>query len=231
MKQAVIMAAGKGVRMKPLTDDLPKPLIEINGKPFIAYLLESLDQAGYEKVFMVVEYLKDKIKNAFKDHSYNFDLQFVDQGEPLGTGHAVNAVKDIVQGEFAVISADDIYLPESLKDIPFEDGYNYIYAFKHPEPSRFGVLVCEGDFLTELEEKPENPKSDLTNAGLYKFTPEIFDALSKIGKSPRGEYELTSAVDLLAKERKVKVKQLKFWQPLGNLDDIPLVEECIRNNF
>lgn len=231
MKQAVVLAAGKGIRMTPLTENKPKPLIEINGKPFITYLLGNLDKAGYEKVFLVVEYLKEQIKAYFKNHDYGFELIFIDQGDYLGTGHAVKMAEGYVKGEFAVIMGDDVYSFNDLNNIPFGDNYNYIYAFKHDEPSRFGVIIYEGEYLVDLEEKPENPKSDLINCGLYKFTPEIFDALSKIDKSERGEYELTSAVILLSKERKIKIKQVEFWQPLGINEDIPKVEECIKRNF
>ncbi|MFC2136148.1 sugar phosphate nucleotidyltransferase [Bacteroidota bacterium] len=231
MKQAVVLAAGKGERMLPLTEGLPKPLIKINDKPFITYLLDNLEKAGYEKVFLVVEYLKDKMKEYFANHSYSFDFQFIDQGEPMGTGHAVLVAKDYVEGEFAVINGDDIYPLNDLKNIPFGDNYNYIYAFKHENPKNFGVIVYEGEFLVDLEEKPENPKSNLVNSGLYKFTPEIFDALSKIHKSKRGEYELTSAIYLLAKEKRVKVKEVEFWQPFGKLEDIPIVEKLVKEKF
>ena len=149
--QAVILAAGKGTRMLPLTKDIPKPLLEINGKPFICYLLENLDKAGYTKVFLVVEYLKEQIKDYFKNHEYGFELGFIEQGEPLGTGHAVVAAKNYVKGEFAVINGDDIYSPSDLKNMPFGDGYNYIYALKHKDAKRFGVIKQKGEFLAGLE--------------------------------------------------------------------------------
>jgi len=217
--------------MLPLTKNVPKPLIEINGKPFITYLLDNLEKAGYEKVVVVVGYLKEKIKNYFKNHNYSFDLQFVDQGEPLGTGHAVSVAKDFVEGEFVVINGDDVYPLENLKNIPFGDNFNYVHAYKHSNPSNYGAIVREGEYLISLKEKPKNSKSNLINSGLYKFTPEIFDALSKIDKSERGEYEITSAIDLLAKEHRVKVKELSFWQPLGKIEDILLVKKIIEEKF
>ena len=227
MRHAVILAAGKGRRMLPLTKDTPKPLLIINGKPFISYLLDNLEKAGYEKVILVVHYLKEKIEKFLEEKKYEFEVVLIDQGEALGTGHAVNIVKNSVKGEFVVINGDDVYSLKDLQEIPFGDNYNYIYGFKIPDPTGFGVLVHEGEFLIDLEEKPNNPKSNLINTGLFKFTSKIFDALSKIDKSERGEYELTSAVHLLALQRKVKIKEAELWQPLGKIEHIPKVEALL----
>jgi bifunctional UDP-N-acetylglucosamine pyrophosphorylase/glucosamine-1-phosphate N-acetyltransferase len=232
LKQAVVLAAGKGTRMLSLTKNTPKPLIRVGGRPFIEYLFKNLEKAGFEKIFLVVEYLKEQVYEHFKNHDFSFEIKIIEQGKALGTGHAVNIVKDYVKGDFAVINGDNIYSADDLKKISFDDNYNYIFAIEHEKPESFGVLVEEDGFLVDIEEKPENPKSNLINAGLYKFTPKIFDALDKIERSPRGEYELTSAIGLLAAEKKVKISILNdYWIDLGRFEDFEKVEKFVRKNF
>ncbi|MFH1770920.1 MAG: sugar phosphate nucleotidyltransferase [archaeon] len=232
MRQAVILAAGKGVRMLHLTKDIPKTLIDINGKPFISYLLENLKQAGYEKVYFIVGYKKEKQEKFFENNDFGMKIKLIHQKEQLGTGHAVSIVEPFVEGNFVLVVGDDLFSANDLGNINFYDDYNYIYGLKHNDPKKFGVLVSDNDFLVEIEEKPKNPKTNLINSGLYKFTPEIFEALKEIEKSPRGEYELTSAIDILAKKKKVKVKILKdYWIDFGRFEDVPKVEKFIKENF
>jgi len=231
-KQAVILAAGKGVRMLHLTAETPKPLIVINNKPFLYYLLENLKSAGYEKLLIVVGHKKEKLFDFIKNNGFDFEIEFVNQEQQLGTGHAVKLVHNFVSGNFVVINGDNLYSPKDLAAVNLEDNYNYIFALEHEHPERFGVLKTENDFLIEIEEKPKKPSSNLINAGLYKFTPEIFDALDHIKKSERGEYELPSAISLLADQKKFKVQKLKnYFVDLGVFDDVPSVEKFVKENF
>jgi len=231
-KQAVILAAGKGVRMLHLTKDTPKPLIKIQGKPYLAYLLNHLKDCGFKKVILVVHYLKEKIQEFVDESNYPFEIELVDQEKALGTGHAVLVTKNHISGNFVVINGDNLFSRDDLLNVDFDDDYNYVFGQEHPDPKHYGVLKVKGDFLVELEEKPEHPSSNLINVGLYKFTPEIFDVLEKIESSPRGEYELTSAIDILAKQGKFKVKILKsYCVHLGKLEDVEEVEEFIQKNL
>jgi dTDP-glucose pyrophosphorylase len=95
-------------------------------------------------------------------------------------------------------------------------------------PQEYGVFVKRGDFLEEIIEKPKEFKGNLINTGLYKFTPEIFQKISEVELSPRGEYELTDAINLLAQEKKVKVKELKdYWLDFGKPEDIKKVSDFL----
>ncbi len=231
-KQAVILAAGRGVRMKRLTIDTPKPLVNVNGKPFLYYFLKNLERAGYTKVFLVVGYKKERLFDFLKKNGFQFDIVIVEQKEALGTGHAVLMTKPHIKENFVVINGDNLFSERDLKNINFSDDFNYLYGLEHEHPEKFGVLKTCGEFLVDIQEKPAKPETNLINTGLYKFTPEIFNALEKIEKSPRGEYELTSAVSLLVKKRKVKVKTLKdYYVHLGIFEDVPKVEEFIRKNL
>ncbi|MBC8495506.1 NTP transferase domain-containing protein [archaeon] len=232
MKQAVVLAAGQGVRMLPLTKEIPKPLIEINGKPFLEYLLRNLEKAGYEKVFLVVGYKKEKIEAFFEHTSFNFEVELVEQEERFGTGHAVSLLKDKIKGNFVLLMGDNLYSEIDFAEVPLEDDNNYVYGYVHVNPKGFGILVHEEDLLIEIQEKPEISPSNIINVALYKFTNEIFDVLTNIEKSSRGEFELTCGVNLLAKQKKVKMSLLKdYWLNLGVPADIPILMQFVKNNF
>jgi len=231
--KALVLAAGRGTRMDHLTDDRPKPLINIKGKPFLHYVLESIRKAGIEDIGIVVGYKKEMVEEYFKSRSYSSDpglkLTFIDQKEQLGTGHAIKTGKQWSSGNgFVVMMGDNIYSPNDIKSISNDDAYCYAAGFKHEHPERFGVLMTSGNHLDGIVEKPSNPKSNMVNTGLYKFTPEIFSALDRIGKSERGEYEITDAINLLCKDDKVRLIRIQdYWVNFGRPEDIPGVEDFI----
>lgn len=230
IKKAVIMAAGKGTRMLPLTEKIPKHLIEINGKPFLSYLLNSLEKAGY-KEFAIIANHKIELMKAFIE-DLGLYAQVIDQGGSEGTAYAVKKAKDFAgNDQFIVLGGDNLWSVSDLIAIQKNDEFNYIAGYEVENPSKYGVLVEEDGRLLRIHEKPKEFVGNLINSGLYKFTPEIFNAIEKIDISPRGEYELVDAITLLAKEDKVKVLKLNdFWLDLGCIEDIPKVSEFLKEN-
>jgi len=226
--KVVILAAGKGERILPLTENIPKVLVDINGKPFLFFLMKSLQKAGYTEFGLVVGYKKEKIVD-FLD-AYDFEATLIHQGEQLGTGHAVLQAKDFVGGDnFVCTNGDDLRGVEDFEAMRKEDEFNYVMGAEVDNPEKFGVLVVKNGFLEKVVEKPKEFMGKLVNTGIYKFTPEIFAALEKIEKSERGEYEVTDAISLLAQEKKVKViTQKGFWMGIGRKEDIPHVEEKVK---
>ena len=221
------MAAGKGVRMLPLTKDIPKPLIRVNGKPFLYYLMKNLIKAGFEDIGIIVGYKKEKIKEFLGE--FGFRAELIEQKEQLGTGHAVKVVKDFIQNNFIVVNGDNLYSAEDLKKINIEDAFNYVSGFPVDNPDKFGVLLQKDGFLQSIAEKPKEFKGNMINTGLYKFTPEIFSVLKTLKKSERGEYELTEAITCLAEENKVKVFNLSdYWIDFGCPEDLPKLETFLR---
>lgn len=216
--------------MLPLTLDKPKPLIEVNGKPFLMYLLERLHDAGFEDkdIAIVTGYKGEKIEEFLDEH--NLAITVIVQPALLGTGDAVYHARQFVDEEdFIVVGGDNLFSAEDLSRIQQEDEFCYVAGWKVEDPSRYGVLVCKGDTLLEIVEKPKEFISDLINAGLYKFTLDIFEALEEIEPSERGELELTDAITLLAESRKVKVMMLQdYWLDLGKKEDVPKVEEFLK---
>lgn len=229
--KAVILAAGKGTRMRELTKDVPKPLIPINGIPFLQYVISNLRKCGIDNFGIVVNYKKEKIEEWVKEKGINATI--IDQKEPLGTGHAVLVCEEYVGNQdFLVLMGDNYYSVQDIKEVMKDDGFCYLSGLKHNHPERYGVLQADDwGNLIKIIEKPKEYVGNLINIALYKFKPEIFDALKKIEKSPRGEYELPDAINTLAAARKVKVVQMKEdWLDFGCPEDIPKVSDFFYKN-
>ncbi|PLX25148.1 hypothetical protein C0580_03235 [Candidatus Parcubacteria bacterium] len=238
IKKVLIAAAGRGTRMLDLAKDKPKHLIKANGRPFLYYLLSNLKEAGFDDIIMVVGYKKEFMEDFLSEYKNEFNIKLVNQFEVLGeerygTACPLEAVVDLLKGEsFLSVYGDNIYSVEDLKNLNIEDDYSYIAGLPHDQPQNYGVLaVKENGFLDKIVEKPKNPIGNLINTGLYKFTSEVFDYLDKIELSPRGEYELTDVINLLAQQGKVKAIDLKgVWLDFGKPDDIKKVEEYLNKN-
>lgn len=227
--KAVIIAAGKGTRMLPLTETTPKVLLEVNSKPFLYYTLEHLKKVGITEVGLIVGHLKEKFPEFLE--KYGFKATLIEQKEQLGTGDAIRQAKEFVGNDnFVVIYGDNLFSADDLKAIAKDDDLTYTGGYKVGNPEKYGVLITDGDKLVEIKEKPKEFVGDLVNPGLYKLTPEIFAELERIEKSPRGEYELTDAVSILAKQGKVNVVKLNdYWLDLSLKEDIQKVEEFLKN--
>ena len=217
IKKVVIAVAGQGTRMLELTKDKSKHLIEVERRPFLAYLLDNILIAGYREIILVVGFREDMVReflNRYKFKGANYSIKIVNQFEILGpkekeygTACPVRCVKDLVNNEnFIFTLGDHFYSVRDLQSVGVEDGYNYASCIVSGHPERFGVLMVKDGFLQRIIEKPKEFVGNLINVSLYKFTPEIFDKVFKIEKSSRGEYEITDAVSLLAQEKKVRKK-------------------------
>jgi len=238
IKKVVVAAAGKGTRMLHLTKNKSKHLIRVEKKPFLSYLLDNLLKAGYKEIILIVGYKGGKIKKFLKGYdSKNCKITVINQfdilkKEEYGTLCPLKCIKDIIKENFLMVYGDNLYSVKDLKAFNIDDKYNYVAGFIHEHPERYGVFVSDNGFLKEIIEKPKKYVGNLINTGLYKFTPEIFDKISQICKSPRGEYELTDAITLLAKQRKVKIKRIQdYWLDFGNPGDILKVSNFLKNGL
>jgi len=235
IKKVLVSAAGRGTRMLHLSKEKPKHLIEVNGKPFLYYLLNNLRQAGFEEVIMVVGYKKDHMYDFIEKYNGRFKITLLNQFEILGedkygTACPVECAKDLLAGQsFLAVYGDNLYSIEDLKKFNIDDQYCYVAGLPHEHPENYGVLHADQDgFLHDIVEKPKQYVGNLINTGLYKFSPQVFDQLDKISLSPRGEYELTDVINLLAKQRLVKAVNLEgIWLDFGKPDDIVKVEQYL----
>jgi len=228
--KAVIMAAGRGVRMGSLTLTCPKVLINIAGKPFLYYLMTNLEKAGVDEIAIIAGYKKEMIEYFVDEYGYRAKL--IEQDEQKGTGHAVKLAKVFINEEdFLVLGGDNLWSVDCIKSIIKNPHFNYVAGLEHKHPEKYGILKTDNGFLKEIIEKPKKYVGSLINTGLYKFTPEIFDALDKIKLSVRMEYELTDAITILAKQNKVKVERINnYWKDIGCFDDIDSMEKFIKSN-
>ena len=227
IKTAVVLAAGKGERLQPFTYTKPKPLIPILNRPFISYILDNIIACGIEKIVLVVHYLKEKVMDYVeREYGNKANITFVDQGEPLGTGHAVKVLENMLSEPFLLIYGDVYVDREVLRKVlsQAEDYENVLVGVPVENPWDYGVLIVKGELLKGIVEKPEKGKepSNIINAGIYVLTTEIFSFLRRARISPRGEIELTDAVTELAKKGEVKVIFIERseWFELGRVWDI-----------
>ncbi len=242
IKKIVIAAAGEGTRMRPLTAEKPKHLIDVRGRPFLGYVFDNILKAGFEELILVVGYKAEKFYEFLRNYSppeetEGYEVKTVNQFEILGkaegkgkngkygTACPLICVKDIIGEEnFVMVFGDNLYSVEDLKSFKINDDLNYVGGLEHKHPEKYGVLLSDDGFLRKIIEKPKNPTTNLITTGLYKFTPEVFEKISEIEKSSRGEYEITDVVTLLAEEKKVKIKKLQdYWLDFGNPRDIKKV--------
>lgn len=241
IKKVVISAAGQGTRMLEMTKDRSKHLINVEHKPFLAYLLDNILNAGFNEIILVVGYREDRMKNFLKDYKFrgkSYNIQTVSQFKTLGpkekeygTACPLKCVKDLVGSEsFISLCGDNFYDAEDLKSMNIKDEYTYVAGLEHENPEKFGVLIEEKGFLKKIIEKPKEFVGNLINPSLYKFTPAIFEKLPLVKKSPRGEYEITDAISLLAQDKKVKVKRIKnYWMDFGRPEDIQKFSIFVKN--
>jgi len=233
--KAIILAAGKGTRMLPITLKKPKPLVKVAGKPFLYFILKSLREAGFNEVGIVVGYKHELIREFIKEHADEFKDQkitLIMQEDQLGTGDAIKKCEAFVNNEdFLVIMGDNLCSANDLKKFKKHDGFIYVGAYSHPEPRSYGCLKQDNEFLISIDEKPDKPESYRINAGVYKFTPEIFELLKELRPSKRGEIEITDAINTLARKRKVKVIEITdYWLDLAKPEDIYQISEFLIDN-
>ncbi len=184
--QIVILAAGLGTRLKPITKTMSKPMIPVANKPMLAWTVEKLETIS-DEIIMVVRKEQKDIINYFSDK-----VNFVYQDKPRGTGHAVVQCKDSVTGKFMLINCDEFISERDLKKFSSSSPYT-IATFEHEHPERFGVFNIDHGKIKNVVEKPKIPKSRFVNCGLYMFNEEIFREIEKLKPSARGEIELTDA--------------------------------------
>jgi bifunctional UDP-N-acetylglucosamine pyrophosphorylase/glucosamine-1-phosphate N-acetyltransferase len=210
--QAVILAAGEGTRMRPLTVNTPKPMLPVADRPLVAHTADTAIAAGADELVFVVGYEADAVRAYFGDSYRDVPVSFAVQEEQLGTADAVDAASEYLHGPFAVLNGDNLYDEESLTDL-FEAAPS-IAAYRVPDPSNYGVLSTEGDRVTAIVEKPDDPPTELANAGAYVFPAEASGWLD-VPMSDRGEREITDVVARVIEERSVTAVEVDRWLDVG----------------
>ncbi len=214
--RAVLLAAGRGTRMRDLTNDLPKPMIAVRGKPILQHIIEGLRGAGVRQFLIIVGWRAEVVRETFGDGaSLGVEIGYATQVEQDGTGRVVELARNFAGSDPFILSYGDILVEPSNYSCltSLDDGTEAIVTVKRSDDVSQGgaVFVNERFELIDLREKPKpgEPTSPWYNAGIYAFRPSIFDFTARLERSPRGEFELTDAIRALAQSGK-KVQALEL---------------------
>ncbi|TLZ78645.1 MAG: glucose-1-phosphate thymidylyltransferase [Methanobacteriota archaeon] len=205
--KAVVLAAGEGTRMRPLTANLPKPLLPVAGKPFLRHTLEALRGADISRVAVLIGWQGHRIRESIgTGESLGLSITYEEQAERLGTAHAIGCMRSHVDGDFLSMNGDVVVSAAGLAALVAHHTKvrgPVLALAEVPNPESFGVVETKDGKVTSLEEKPRRPKSHLINAGIYVFDEDIFPLIDKTPKSSRGEYEITDTIRALMEKRDV----------------------------
>ncbi len=233
--QAVVLAAGEGTRLRPLTDDKPKGMVEVADKPILTHCFEQLERLGATEFLVVVGYQQEKIIEHYGDSFNDIPITYSHQREQKGLAHALLTVEEHVDDDFMLILGDNIFRA-NLQDVvrrQREDRADAAFLVEEvpmEEASRYGV--CETNKygeIVEVVEKPDDPPSNLVMTGFYTFTPAIFHACHLVQPSGREEYEISEAIDLLIQSgRTIDAIRMDGWRvDVGYPEDRDRAEELL----
>ncbi|MFP3871720.1 MAG: bifunctional sugar-1-phosphate nucleotidylyltransferase/acetyltransferase [Candidatus Aenigmatarchaeota archaeon] len=218
--KAFILAAGKGTRMRPLTEGTPKPLLPLAGKPILQHLIDSIG-SKVDEIIILVGWEGENIRENVD--SPEAKLRFIRQDELLGTANAIGYAEDFVEDRFICMNGDIIIDEKTLHGFidDFSESESCMVGMAEvDDPENYGIMKTEGEKVTEIVEKPEEPESNRVNSGLYGFTSEIFEAIDETKKSPRGEYEITDSLKMLMDDSMLIGYEIKEWHELSRPWDL-----------
>jgi len=208
--KCVILAAGEGKRMHPLTYSRPKVMLPIAGKPIVEWNLLNAIHAGLKDFLFIISYKSEMVRDYFQDGTpWNVKISYINQGKPQGTAHAIG-ITETFTDDFIVLCGDTIFGTNDIKNL-MKKGLK-IGVTTIEDPSQYGVVNLEGDTLRAIHEKEPNPVSNIINAGIYHFDQSVFPAIKKTQKSLRGEYEITDSINMLTQTNPMQVVHLKEWR-------------------
>lgn len=235
--KAVVLAAGEGTRLRPLTADTPKPLVGVNGKPLLAYTFEHLLALDVEEIVTVIGERGGQIVDTFGDSFEGTPLRYPVQPEPKGLAHALLSAESYLSDEF-VVAYGDVIFEANLEDCigSYREGKVVgsvlVMDVTREEARQSGVCVTDqDDRILKVYEKPIDPPTTLALPGFFVFDALILEACRIVTPSERGEYELLDAIDLLAQAgRTVVAVRADGWRVNVNTpDDIEHAEQLLNS--
>jgi len=225
--KGLVLAGGKGTRLRPITFTRAKQLVPVANKPILFYGLEALAEAGIREVGMIVGETREEIIAAVGDGSaWGLTVTYIDQPDPLGLAHAVLISEDYLgEEEFVMYLGDNLLLggiTRQVEEFTRTRPNAQILLARVPHPEQFGVAEVEGNRVKRLEEKPKQPRSDLALVGVYIFDRHVFEAVKAIKPSWRNELEITDAIQyLLDHGYEVRAELITgWWKDTGKLEDM-----------
>ena len=236
--KAVVPAAGEGTRLRPLTEDTPKALVEVDGRPILSHCFDRLQALDVDEFVVVVGYLKEQIIDYYGDGYQGTPITYTHQREATGIAHALLTAEEHVDDDFLLMLGDNVF-DANLSDVVTRqqeqrtDAAFLVEEVPSDEASRYGV--CDTNDYGEIEnvvEKPDDPPSNLVMTGFYSFSPAIFHACHLVQPSGRDEYELSDAIDLLIQSgRTIDAIPLDGWRvDVGYPKDRDRAEKLLRES-
>jgi dTDP-glucose pyrophosphorylase len=221
--QCVILAAGKGTRLRPLTENKPKQLVTVHGKPLIDHIVEALPTA-IDELIIVVGYLGHMIREYCGDEFHGKKVTYIEQVEPNGTAKALWLCKDFLKGRFLFMFGDDIHGKDDLARAT-----SYVRAMlvaSVSQPEKFGIVVRNPDgTLGLMIEKPEHAPSNCASTGAMVLDDHIFEFEPQT--PVKGEYYLTEVIERYAQKYPIAVVEQQLWIPIGYPEDITRAETIL----
>jgi UDP-N-acetylglucosamine diphosphorylase/glucosamine-1-phosphate N-acetyltransferase len=215
VQTAVVLAAGEGTRLRPLTRNRPKPMLPAANRPILEHVLDALVDAGMERIVLVVGYRRERVQEHFGPSYQSVPIEYVIQRKQLGSGHALAAARETVDGPFLVVNGDRIIEANAVESVA--DAFETdtapaaLAVLERPDASRYGAVTLRDRDIDEIVEKPESDEYRLINAGIYAFEPSIFEAIDGTERTD-GELALTDTIaDLVARERVRGVRIGGLW--------------------
>lgn len=215
--EAILLAAGYGKGLEPLTHTRNKVLIPVINKPLLEHHINNLVALGISKIIIVTNYMAEQIDSYVRKlaGSLSCEVKLVLQKRPLGTGDAVRRGLEEVSSDYFLIVYGDVYIRHEDLGGVVKLGRSVVGAYEVSDPRRYGVLITDGSLLKSVVEKPKSVCSSMINAGIYVLNRKLEKYLGDLSLSPRGEYELTDALTRLAEEEPIHVYRLSYWKDLG----------------
>jgi glucose-1-phosphate thymidylyltransferase len=200
----VVLAAGEGTRLRPMTANRPKPMLPAAGRPILEHVLDVLVDCGIDELCLVVGYRRERIQEHF-GHSYrDAPITYVHQEKQLGSAHALQRAEGEIEGPMLVLNGDRVIDERIVEDVlDGFDGDPTLSALEHPTPSEYGAVEVSGDRLVEFDEKPDTGDFRLINAGVYAFEPSVFGTIARTDLRA-GELRLSDVIETLMDEGSVR---------------------------
>ena len=226
--KAVILAAGEGNRMRPLTYTKPKVMLPIANKPILEHLLIEVGKAGIKEFIFIVGYHDDQVRRYFGNGDrWKVSIDYCTQRKQFGTADALRMVERLVNGTFLVINGDVIVNHKDIKSLARRND-STMSVIEVEDTMDLGLVELAEDKVVHIYEKAGKPLSNLANAGLYLFTPDVFSTISQISRSPRGEYEITDSLQLLIDQgRRISYQKLNNWLNISYPWDLLTANESL----
>ncbi|WP_415380051.1 bifunctional sugar-1-phosphate nucleotidylyltransferase/acetyltransferase [Halosimplex sp. TS25] len=203
---AVVLAAGEGTRLRPLTRNRPKPMLPAANRPILEYVFDALVAADVRQIVVVVGYKRDRVRDHFGPTYKGVDLTYVTQHKQLGSGHALLQAREAVDGPTLAVNGDRVIDANIVRDVAREferSGEPSMAVLERPETSQYGAVVLHEGDVAELVEKPDTDEYRLINAGVYAFEQSVFEAIDETDRSD-GELALTDTIGRLMDDGRVR---------------------------